>query len=62
MAPVWQGAASGMSGQGNSSDELCDLRFGYPTMVQRPDRGVLALFWCQEDAINNIRWVRLRVQ
>jgi hypothetical protein len=60
--PIWQGATSGMRGQGNSSDELCDLRFGYPTLVQRPDGSVLALFWCQEDTINNIRWARLRVE
>jgi sialidase-1 len=60
--PVWQGAASGMTGRDNSSNELSDLRFGYPTLVQRPDGAVFALFWCQEDCINNIRWVKLRVE
>jgi hypothetical protein len=58
---LWQGAVSGMSGAGTNSDELSGLRFGYPTLALMPDSTVLAAFWCQEDAINNVRWIRLRV-
>ncbi|MDP6778996.1 MAG: sialidase family protein [Candidatus Latescibacteria bacterium] len=60
-APIWQGARSGMVGEGSHSDELSALKFGYPSMALMPDGMVMAVFWCEEEGINNIRWVRLRV-
>jgi len=60
-APMWQGAGAGMSGRGASGDELSALKFGFPTMTLLPDGDVLALFWCCEDSINNIRWVRISI-
>ncbi len=60
-APVWQGAMSGMVGEGSRSDELSALKFGYPSMALMPDGTVMAVFWCEEEAINNIRWVRIEV-
>lgn len=59
-APVWQGATSGMSGETKPGEELKELRFGFPNMLLRPDGEVFAAFWCQEDCIYNIRWLRLR--
>jgi hypothetical protein len=59
--PLWQGAASGMTGQASASDELGGLKFGYPSLGQLADGDLLALFWCCEDCINNIRWLRLRI-
>lgn len=59
--PLWQGPASGMKGERSSSDELSALKFGFPSMVQLPTDEVLAVFWCLEDCVHNIRWVRLRV-
>lgn len=59
--PLWQGADSGMTGQGNTSDELSGLKFGYPSMDQLPDGDVFAVFWCLEDGIHNIRWLRIRL-
>jgi BNR repeat protein len=59
--PLWQGAASGMSGAGTSSDELAALQFGYPSMVRMSDQEVLALFWCCEDGLPHVRWLRLGV-
>jgi hypothetical protein len=50
-----------MAGVGNTSDELSGLKFGYPSMVELPGGEVLAVFWCLEDCIHNIRWVRLKV-
>jgi hypothetical protein len=58
---VWQGCASGMTGEAATGDELGALRFGFPSMVQLPDGDVMAAFWCMEDCIQNIRWVRIRV-
>ncbi len=60
-APVWRGPASGMRGERASGDELSALKFGFPSMVQLPGGHVLAVFWCLEECIHNIRWVRLRV-
>lgn len=59
--PLWQGAASGMAGVGNRSDELSGLKFGFPQMAALPDGDVILVFWCQEDAITNIRWIRLAI-
>ena len=58
---VWQGAPSGMAGEGTGADELVDLQFGFPQMHSLPNGDVFAVFWCQEDGIRNIRWFRIRV-
>jgi hypothetical protein len=59
---LWRGAGSGMTGRSANSDELCALRFGYPSPVLRRDGTVLVAFWCREDDVNNIRWVQLSVR
>lgn len=59
---VWKGPKSGLLGERkSSSDELSALKFGFPSLVQLADGDVFAVFWCHEDAVNNIRWVRLRI-
>ncbi len=60
-APLWQGASSGMAGQSNPGAELAQLKFGFPQMIVRPDGDVMLVFWCEEDCIKNIRWLRIRV-
>lgn len=57
---LWQGATSGMEGKRSGSDELSGLHFGFPSMQLLPDGDVLLVFWCQEDCIKNIRWIRIR--
>lgn len=59
-APVWRGPASGMHGQRPAGDELSGLKFGFPSMVRLTDGDVFAVFWCLEECIHNIRWVRVR--
>lgn len=59
--PVWQGACSGMAGKAPTGEELGALKFGFPSMVELPDGDVMAVFWCLEDGIHNVRWVRIRV-
>lgn len=59
---LWQGAESGMSGRSPSSgQDLVDLKFGFPSLTLLPDDDIFAAFWCCEDEIYNIRWLRLRV-
>ena len=58
---LWQGAESGMQGTSNSADELSGLKFGHPSLRQTSANEVLVLFWCQEQCLTNIRWIKLRL-
>jgi hypothetical protein len=58
---LWLGAESGMAGEKSRGEELAALKFGFPQMVVRPDGDVMLVFWCEEDCIKNIRWLRLSV-
>lgn len=58
---LWDGAPSGMEGKGPAGAQLSALRFGYPSLVQLASGEVFAVFWCSEDCINNIRWLRLAI-
>ena len=60
-APVWQGSASRMTGEKAAADDLAALHFGFPNLHLLPDGDVFAAFWCREDCIHNIRWLRIRV-
>jgi hypothetical protein len=60
-SPLWQGAESGMSGTLDSGEELSNLKFGYPSIRQISAHEVLVLFWCQEDCVTHIRWIKLAV-
>ena len=58
---LWSGAESGMRGETTPGAEMKELRFGFPNMVLLPDGSMFVVFWCQEDCINNIRWMKVRV-
>jgi sialidase-1 len=58
---LWEGALSGMAGKGPSGEELSELKFGYPSMCQLPGGHVLLLFWCREDCLTQIMWLRIEV-
>ena len=60
-APIWQGSDSRMFGEGDAATELAALHFGFPNLLRLPDGDVLAAFWCREDCIHNIRWLRLKI-
>ena len=60
-APVWQGSESRMLGERDAATELSELAFGFPNLMQLPDGDIYAAFWCREECIHNIRWLRLRV-
>ncbi len=59
--PLWQGISSHMSGEWSHSEELSGLKFGFPSMIQLSDKEVFAVFWCLEECIRNIRWIRIEV-
>jgi sialidase-1 len=58
---LWQGATSGMRGEIATGDELAALKFGCPSLVRLPDGEIFVAFWCLEDCLQNIRWVRIRI-
>lgn len=58
---LWGHAASGMVGDDSIGAELSALPFGYPSLMLRPDGDLLLVFWCREDCITNIRWMRLAI-
>lgn len=39
--------------------EMKDLRFGYPSVARLPDGDVLIVYWCVEQCVSNIRWIRV---
>lgn len=43
------------------ADELASLRFGYPSLQQLPDSDLFLVFWCVEELVTLIRWVRIQV-
>ena len=59
---LWLGAPSGMQGRGRSvGEDLSALAFGYPNLHLRDDGDVMLAFWCREDCLGGIRWMRLAV-
>ncbi len=60
-SPMWEGADSKMEGQTNPSVEMAALKFGFPNLQLLPGGDILAAFWCCEDCIYNIRWLRISV-
>ena len=60
--PLWQGAASGMRGEaGSVGEDLSALMFGYPNLQLRVDGDAMLAFWCREDCLGGIRWMRLEL-
>jgi hypothetical protein len=59
QAPVWQGKPLDATGTTRGED-LANLKCGSPTLLRVSDDTVFAAFWCSEDGITVIRWVRLR--
>lgn len=57
---LWSGAVTGAAGSGTAR-EMSALRFGLPSLLRLPDGDVLCAFWCVEDCIAVVRWLRLRV-
>ena len=59
---LWHRAESRMFGDRSAADELSSLQFGFPQPHLLPDRNVMVVFWCREDCIHNIRWLRIAVE
>ena len=61
QTPLWEGADSGMRGDKAGTDELVELKFGYPSFEETDSGKVFLVFWCQEDCLTHIRWIELEL-
>jgi hypothetical protein len=62
QAPMWQGGDANLVGGSADSNAtyLSAIKFGFPMMSLLPDGSIFAVFWCMEDNIQNIRWLRIQ--
>jgi len=61
-APLWgTNVEAHQTGLESILGQMSTLRFGCPSVIQRADGEVFAAFWCVEDCVSNIRWLRLKV-
>ncbi len=59
---LWQGdRLTRMFGEATATEELRSLKLGCPNLALLPNGEVLVAFWCYEDEVYNIRWIRLAV-
>jgi hypothetical protein len=59
---LWDGSAAPRADQVERSSELRqmkNLRFGYPSLAILPGGDVMVVFWCVEECVSNIRWIRM---
>jgi len=62
-APLWGARAAGLTAHGeNMVENFNVLRFGAPSLIPMPDGTFLCAFWCYEDCVSGIRWIRLAVE
>ncbi len=59
---LWNGLASEQPTVGHGTiEKMSQLRFGCPALLQMRDGSVFVVFWCVEDCVSVIRWLRLEV-
>ena len=59
-AALWGAGVGGLTGvSDNMVANFNVLRFGAPCITRLADGSLFVAFWCYEDCVSNIRWVRL---
>ena len=41
--------------------QMSTLRFGCPSIIRLAGDEFLIAFWCVEDCVSNIRWIKVRI-
>jgi sialidase-1 len=60
--PLWGGAPAAVAGEQHGTlAQMSNLKFGCPAILQLRGGEVFVVFWCVEDCVSNIRWLKLRV-
>ncbi len=61
--PLWGARAQGLTSTSeNMAQNFTVLRFGAPCIAGLPDGTIFVAFWCYEDCVSNIRWLKLRIR
>jgi sialidase-1 len=61
-APLWgSNVTAHNTTQSSLLAQMSTLRFGCPSTVSLGGGELLTAFWCVEDCVSNIRWIRLRI-
>jgi hypothetical protein len=61
-APLWGSKADRLvATSANMTQNFRKLQFGAPFLTPMPNGEIFVSFWCVEDCISNIRWLRLRI-
>ncbi len=58
---LWGAGAPGLAGGASMAENFQALRFGAPCLTDLGGSEVIVAFWCYEDCVSNIRWIRLSV-
>ncbi|MCK5118139.1 MAG: exo-alpha-sialidase [Candidatus Latescibacteria bacterium] len=64
-APLWGANTTGLLKNGPTENMAADfnvLKFGAPCATLLPNGEVFVAFWCVEDCVSNIRWLRVKIQ
>lgn len=60
--PLWNGLTRDEPSEGHSKlEDMSQLKFGCPAVIRRKDGDVFVVFWCIEDCVSVIRWLRIEV-
>jgi sialidase-1 len=60
--PLWGHTQAGLTSSGaDMVHNFNVLRFGAPCVAQLANGDIYVAFWCYEDCVSNIRWLKLRV-
>jgi sialidase-1 len=60
-APLWGTNVSAHDTSTSLVAQMSTLRFGCPSIAHLDGDALFAVFWCVEDGVSNIRWLKLRV-
>lgn len=59
---LWRPALAPRKFEPGLVEELRGLKFGAPSLTWLDHKTILLAFWCVEDCVSNIRWIRLRYE
>ena len=61
--PLWGTDRASYGAQSdNKLEEMSTLQFGYPQMIRLSSGDIMVVFWCVEDGVACVRWIRLRTE
>ncbi len=59
---LWSGVLNNQPSEGHGKvEKMSTMKFGSPAIIQRKNGEIFIVFWCVEDCVSVIRWIRLEV-